>query len=430
LARPSAERVAAAAALITLLPATLVQGDPAAAGFVGRALIADRRDPPPRRPLAPAQQQQFDLGLQVFNTSWVAAGTARAGRRDGLGPLYISASCDACHNNGARGRPPEHDGLSNSFVMQLDGPADSPYGAVLNTAALPDQSREGQVQVNWTLRHGQYPDGTAWTLREPHYALTHLLYGPPPAATTLRPRIAPAIYGVGLLEAVPDQALQAIRRQQPQALRGRLPAGRLGWRGEVKDVADQTARAFAREMGLTSRLRPQDDCSPVQLACRAAPQGGVPEVSDEFMQALLTFQRELPVPARAPLDAAADVAGRSLFEQAGCASCHVGELPVSIDGIAARIDTFSDLLLHDLGEGLADHRADGRIVTSRWRTAPLWGLAQALQSGDIALLHDGRAGSVEQAILWHDGQAAGAQRAFQRLPAAERARLLRWIESL
>ncbi len=426
-----ANRYTAGLALaLCALPAGLATGDPAGPPFIGRAIFTDRRDPPARHTLDPQQQQTFDLGLLVFNTPWVAAGTPRAERRDGLGPLFVSASCDNCHNNGARGRPPENGGLSNSFVMQLDGPAGLPYGAVLNTAALPDHSREGLVQVNWTLRHGQYEDGSPWTLREPHYALTNLLYGPLPAATVLRPRIAPAIFGVGLLEAVPADALRAIGKQQARAARGALPAGRFGWRGDVKDVEDQTARAFAREMGLTSRLRMQDDCSATQIACRASPQGGAPEVSDEFLQAVLAFQRELPVPVRAALPADTDATGRRLFEQTGCAVCHVAELPVSIDGRSARIDAFTDLLVHDLGDELADRRADGRIVKSRWRTPPLWGLSQALRFGDVALLHDGRAASLEQAILWHGGQAATAQRAFLRLTAAQRALLLQWVGSL
>ena len=416
--------------LLALLAGTVSAVDAADPGFVGRALFADRRDPPARRELDATQRAEFDLGLQVFNTAWVAAGTPRAERRDGLGPLYISTSCDACHNNGARGRPAENGGLSNSFVMQLDGPADLPYGAVLNTAALPDHSREGQVEVHWSLRHGSYADGSAWTLREPHYALIHLLYGPPPAATVLRPRIAPAVYGVGLLEAVPADALRAQRRQQPRALRGELPTGRFGWRGDVRDVADQTGRAFAREMGLTSRLRAHDDCTTIQVACRNAPQGGSPEVSDEFLQAVLTFQHELPVPARVSLQSDEDAAGARLFASTGCATCHVPALPVRSDGADARIDAYTDLLVHDMGEALADHRADGRIVKSRWRTAPLWGLAQASRFGEVALLHDGRAASIEQAILWHGGQAAAAQRTFQRLSAAERALLLRWVGSL
>ncbi len=413
-----------------LLGAGICAGDQAGSALIGRTGFADRRDPPARRPLDPAQQAAFDLGLLVFNTPWVAAGTPRTERRDGLGPLFVSASCDNCHNNGARGRPPEGGGLSNSFVMQLDGPAGLPYGAVLNTSALPDHSREGQVEVNWTLRHGQYADGTTWKLREPHYALTRLLYGAPPAATVLKPRIAPAVFGAGLLEAVPTQALRVLRKQQPRQLRGELPPGRFGWRGDATDVEDQTARAFAREMGLTSRPRLRDDCSSAQVACRNSPQGGTPEVSDDFLQAVLTFQRELPVPARAALPVDQDAAGRRLFEQSGCAKCHVTTLPLTIDGTPARIDAFTDLLLHDLGDGLADRRFDGRVVKSRWRTAPLWGLAFAERFSELALLHDGRAASIEEAILWHGGQAENAQRAFQRLTAAERTLLAGWVGSL
>jgi CxxC motif-containing protein (DUF1111 family) len=414
-----------------MLPAAFAAGVADAPDFAGRASIPDRRDPPPRRALDGSTRQAFDLGLLVFNTSWVAAGTPRAERRDGLGPLFVAASCDTCHNNGARGRPPEGGGLANSFVMQLDGPASLPYGAVLNTAALPDQSREGQVEVSWTLRHGRHADGSQWTLREPHYSLTHLLYGPLPASTILRPRIGPQVYGAGLLESVPRKALQETRRLQPRALRGELPAGRFGWLAQARDVEDQTARAFAREMGLTSRVRPQDDCTTTQLACRRSPQGGEPEVSDEFLQAVLTFQRELPVPARAVLPPEVESAGRALFDATGCSSCHVEALPAVLDDKPARIDAFTDLLVHDLGDALADRRADGRVVTTRWRTAPLWGIAYSLQpDGRIALLHDGRATSIEEAILWHGGQARTSQEAFSGLSAQDRALLLRWVGSL
>jgi CxxC motif-containing protein (DUF1111 family) len=408
-------------------------GNLAAAGeapLAGRAEFIDRRDPPARRALDANTRADFELGLLVFNTPWVEAGSTGAARRDGLGPLFISASCDACHNNGARGRPPaESGGLSNSFVMQLSG-AEGLYGAVLNTSALPDHSREGRIEVSWTTRHGSHADGTAWELRVPHYRLTNLLYGPPPPGAVLRPRMAPQVYGAGMLEAVPAAALQALRRRQPRAQRGALPAGHFGWLGDALHVEDQTARAFAREMGLTSGLRPRDDCTETQIACRRAPQGGTPEVSAEFMRATLTFQRELAAPPRGKLGAQEEMAGRQLFRATGCATCHVESLPSELDGQVIRIDAFSDLLLHDLGPALSDRRQDGRIVKTRWRTAPLWGLAQARRFNEIALLHDGRAASVEEAILWHGGQAEGAARAFSQLPATQRATLVAWVESL
>ncbi|MET0292598.1 MAG: di-heme oxidoredictase family protein, partial [Steroidobacteraceae bacterium] len=171
--------------------------------------------------------------------------------------------------------------------------------------------------------------------------------------------------------------------------------------------------------------RPQDDCTPLQAACRQALQGGTPEVSAEFLEALLTFQREVAVPK---LAREADPEGAALFESTGCALCHRPTLPSrDSSGEPVTIRAFTDLLVHDLGDGLADRTVDGRAVTTRFRTAPLWGLGYELTRGPPALLHDGRAGSLEEAILWHGGQAVTARRLFLELPAEKRATLVRWI---
>ncbi len=392
--------------------------------------FVDRRDPPARRPLDAPSRESFDLGLLVFNTPWVAAGTPSAGRRDGLGPLFVSTSCDACHNNGARGRAPARaGGLSNSFVMQLQG-AESIYGSVLNTAALPDHNAEGQIDVSWSEITGNYADGTSWTLHEPHYTLRRLIYGDPPAGAVLRPRIASQVFGTGLLESVPVEHLRALRRRQPAFVRGELPAGRFGWQGEARNIEDQTARAFAREIGATSRPRMTDDCGAMQVACRNAENGGTPEVSDEFLHAVVTLQRELAVPRRTPLPAGREAEGAQLFADTGCSACHISRLPSGSGKTAQTIDPFTDLLLHDMGPLLADRTFSGRSVRSRWRTAPLWGLSHALQNDGIALLHDGRAASVEEAILWHGGQAEDAQQKYLALPGEQRELLLDWVASL
>ncbi len=427
---PRPDPAALILALLAALAAGKAAGEPPAAPVIGRAEFVDRRDPPARRVLGAAPRQTFDLGLLVFNTPWVAAGTPNAGRRDGLGPLFVSASCDACHNNGARGRAPARaDGLSNSFVMQLEGAAPI-YGAVLNPAAVPDHNAEGQIEVSWTALQGQYADGTRWTLRQPQYALRKLIYGPPPPDAVLRPRIAPPLFGAGLLESVPRKALRDIRRHQAASMRGELPAGSFGWQAEARDIEDQTTRAFAREIGVTSRLRLADDCSPTQVACRNAPNGGTPEVSDEFLDAVVTFQRELAVPARSTLPPGEEAAGSRLFADTGCAACHVSRLPAGTASGPGMIDPYTDLLLHDLGPLLADRTQSGRSVASRWRTAPLWGLAHALKNEAVALLHDGRAASLEEAILWHGGQAEAARRAFLAMPAEQRQLLLQWMGSL
>ena len=395
--------------------------------LAGRAVFEDSGRPPPWLAIPATTRRDFDLGHDVFNRQWVPGGTDVA--NGGLGPLFVENSCDGCHDDGARGRPPASPGqLSNSFVMQLGGPSTA-YGHVLNTRAIDGHAAEGRVTLTWSQRTGRYRDGTQWSLRVPRYAMEDPAQGPLPAQTVLKPRIGPALFGVGLIDAVPQSALDAIRQAQPRSVRGRT-AGRFGWQGGAISLVDQTAIAFAREMGLTSELQPDDDCTPAQHGCRAAPRSGGPELSERLFHAVNTFQFLLAAPARATIDAAIDTAGAGLFERTGCAACHVPQLPVPRDSGDIRIDPYTDLLLHDLGDGLADRTVDGRKVTSLWRTPPLWGLAHALHAGPVALLHDGRAASIEEAILWHEGQAGAARRRFMALDAKARRQLLDWIATL
>jgi CxxC motif-containing protein (DUF1111 family) len=394
----------------------------------GRVAFSDTRNPPPWIEIPAATRRDFDLGHAIFNSQWVPAGQPDA-PRTGLGPLFVESSCDACHDDGARGRPPPAPGsLSNAFVMQLGGEITA-YGHVLNTRAIEGHAPEGRIAVTLHPRTGRYPDGAPWTLHEPRYAVEDTALGALPSHTVLKPRVGPALFGVGLLDAVQQSAVDSIRNAQPRRQRGN-PAGRFGWQGGAISLVDQTAIAFAREMGLTSELRPADDCTSAQPSCQKAPQAGTPELPERLFHAVNTFQFLLAAPARAVLDPGADAAGAQLFERVGCAICHVPRLPVPRDSGSIRIDPRTDLLLHDLGEGLADRTVAGRPVESHWRTAPLWGLAYALRAGPVALLHDGRAGSIEEAILWHEGQGDAARRKFMTLDAAARRRLLEWIATL
>jgi CxxC motif-containing protein (DUF1111 family) len=201
----------------------------------------------------------------------------------------------------------------------------------------------------------------------------------------------------------------------------------------LQPIADQTARAFAREMGITSTAQPRDDCTPAEFDCRI--RGGSRwEVSDELFNALVLYQRALAVPARRLIPANCE--GAALFDAVGCAACH--RLALSTRAETGKggthpstIDAFTDLRLHDQGVGLADHTASGRPITTRWRTAPLWGVGDRLASGrSQTFLHDGRARSLEEAVLWHAGEAAGARSAFERLIAPDRAVPLDWMATL
>lgn len=411
---------------VLLAAAALCQSGPPE--LAGRAAFSDPGNPPPWIAIPATTRRDFDLGHSIFNSRWDPAGTADVAAM-GLGPLFVENSCDSCHDDGARGRPPAAPGeLSNSFVMQLGGPPTA-YGHVLNTKAIEGHAPEGRVTISRRQRTGRYADGQRWALHEPLYAIVESAHGPLPAQTVLKPRIGPALFGAGLIDAVPQSAVEAIRQTQPRRLRGST-GGRFGWQGGAISLVDQTAIAFAREMGLTSENQPQDDCTSAQLSCRQALQGGRPELSERIFHAVNTFQFLLAAPERAKVDGATNAAGTRLFESVGCAACHVPHLRVPRDSGDIRIDPYTDLLLHDLGDGLADRTVEGRSVKSQWRTPPLWGLAHALQAGPVALLHDGRAGSIEEAILWHEGQADAARRRFLTLNAALRRQLLDWIATL
>jgi len=223
------------------------------------------------------------------------------------------------------------------------------------------------------------------------------------------------LFGVGLLDAVPQSAFAS----------GSEAPGRFGWQAGTRSVRDQTAKAFSREMGLHSADYPMDDCGD-DAACADAPEGGEPEVSEDFLRALTQFQSLLAVPQADALDGKAEAEGARLFRRTGCTACHLPSLPVEgIDGVH-QIAAYTDLRRHDLGDDLADRRIDGVVVESRWRTAPLWGIAHLPRGGQLGLLHDGRARSVEEAILWHAGEADDARKAYMALPQAERALLTDW----
>lgn len=375
----------------------------------------------PWRPLTADEQAKFDLGLALFNTEWVPANSP-AGRIDGLGPLFNAQGCDACHNSRRRGRGPRGDGDAPAdLVIQLgrrlpDGRIErgiDAYGHVLNTAAIPGFTREASVTIQYDGEIRVLPDGTRVSLRMPRYTISELSGPPLPAKTVLMPRMPPTIHGAGLLELVPQSLLGT--------------QGRFGWQATEPTIASQTASAMSREMGLTTTLVSHIDCGRSDTACLSAPTGGTPEVDPKLFDALIFFQQLQAVPAGT--SAADSSAGAQLFARAGCAACHRATLPIETPSHERRvIHPYTDLLVHDLGDGLADRGVSGAIVPSKWRTAPLWGLNASVASGQpLRLLHDGRARSIDEAVLWHDGEARTAREQFETLSAADRQALTAWI---
>jgi CxxC motif-containing protein (DUF1111 family) len=405
------------------------------------------------------QRGAFFIGNAFFNSPWVVA-PASASARDGLGPMFNARSCDACHNNDGRGRPPvKYDEQPVSLVLQFATPtpgehnepqADPHYGVNFNPFSIGGIPAEGKARIRHHEIKGEYGDGTPFTLLAPEYSFEELAYGELAADTKLSPRVAPSVFGSGLLEAIPEA--QIMERNDPEDLNKdgisghpnhvwdpltKSPQlGRFGWKLNQPSIAHQTAAAFSSEIGMSSSFRPDQICTSVQTACAAAPTGGDPEISDEIFNHMVNYQRMLAVPMRRNLDSPEVKRGAELFASAGCESCHRATFKTSqvkdLPWLSGQtIHPFTDMLLHDMGPALADGRADFAASGSEWRTQPLWGLGlQKTVNGHTRLLHDGRARDVSEAILWHGGEAERAKETFRQMSKEDREALLKFIDSL
>jgi CxxC motif-containing protein (DUF1111 family) len=405
-----------------------------------------------------SKRATFSIGNAFFNSPWIVA-PASAGARDGLGPLFNARSCDACHNNDGRGEPPAHGDRPISLVIQFATPtpgannepgADPAYGVNLNPFSVGEIPAEGTVLIHEREVHGQFADGEPYTLLAPDYEFGELAYGPITEGTGFSPRVAPSVFGVGLLEAIPET--QILERADPDDRDGdgisgkpnrvwnhrtkQMTVGRFGWKSNQPDIAHQTAAAFSSEIGMSTSLRPGQICTPAQTQCLAAPHGGEPEISDEIFGNIVRYQRTLGVPARRNLEDPLVKKGAQLFSSAGCAACHrstfvTAEISEEPAISKQTIHPFTDLLLHDMGPALADNRVDFDAAPNEWRTPPLWGLGlQEAVNGHTRLLHDGRARNITEAILWHGGEAEASKEAFRSMTQEERKSLLKFLESL
>lgn len=431
----------------------------------------------PAANLEDAERTRFAIGNSFFRRNWVEA-PASTKARDGLGPHFIARSCGGCHVQDGRGAPPdivnrlgETQDATVALLIRLSipgqdahgGPLHEPvYGDQFNNAAVQGVKPEGRVTLGYTTIAGQFADGTPYALLAPQYGFADLGYGPLHPQLMVSPRIAPQLIGVGLLEAVAEADILANAATQAaapgpikgvpnhvwDAPSGRMMLGRFGWKANVATIAHQTGGAFAGDMGITSRHFPHEACTAAQTDCLAAPGGksaaaqGQPgvEIDDKTFDNVVFYQATLAPPARRNVQDAQVLRGQALFAQAQCAACHqpsyvtqAGPFPhlTSPALSGQRIWPYTDLLLHDMGEGLADHRPDFGANGRQWRTPPLWGtgLIQDV-NGHTRLLHDGRARGVLEAVLWHGGEAEDARQNFLKMSPAERNALVRFVESL
>jgi CxxC motif-containing protein (DUF1111 family) len=409
------------------------------------------------------QRLTFAIGQALFERLWVAA-PASTRSADGLGPLYNARSCSGCHVRNGRGQPPLPDSAAHStmsLVAKLSIPADGAatipeptYGAQIQTLGTLGQIAEGRLQVDYELVPVVLDDGERIELRRPRYRIADLGFGPLHPATMLSPRLTPAIVGMGLLARIPEADILAAA--DPEDLDGdgvsgrpnvvpdgRLALGRFGWKAVEPTLERQAALALSLDIGISSPLRPDGhgDCTVRQTACRSAPTGNTPqfgnvEAPDSVMQALLFYLDNLGPPPRRGADDPEIHNGERLFAETGCTACHRPRFVTAADPqqswlSSQEIHPYTDLLLHDMGDGLADGRPEGKADGREWRTPPLWGIGRSeAVNGHAFYLHDGRARSLIEAILWHDGEAAVAQRRFVALSAGERRDLLRFLGSL
>ena len=406
--------------------------------------------------LTNAERRVFEVGDSFFEQNWVTA-PASTDARDGLGPTFNAQSCSSCHADDGRARPPvDESDPARGLLLRLsvpgaEGPTDDPiYGGQLQDRAILGVPPEGSIGIRYEEMPGEYPDGAAFSLRKPTYYIRDPAFGAPSAGMMISPRIAPANIGMGLLEAIPESRILSLAdpddadgdgvsgrpNMVADARGGGLALGRFGWKAGRPTVEQQAAGAFSGDIGVTSSIFPDANCPPAQTACRAAPNGGEPEISDERLAKVTFYTQTLAVPAMRNADSPRVQRGAALFMNAGCAACHVPKHQTADDHplTPARGQTifpYTDLLLHDMGEGLADNRPDGQAGGREWRTPPLWGIGLVeTVNRHTNFLHDGRARNLEEAILWHGGESEKSRGAFMSLPADDRDALIEFLNSL
>ncbi len=423
------------------------------------------------------KEMTFKVGNGFFKRIWVSA-PASTKAADGLGPVFNAKACQRCHIKDGRGHPPAAnfpDDTAVSMFLRLSVPPrtdeqralldshranvipEPTYGGQLQDFAIQGHAAEGRMHITYEPVPVTLGDGTVVELRKPTYTVTDLGYGPMADDVMLSPRVAPQMIGMGLLEAIPADRLEALadpddadgdgisghlnRVWNPAT--GAVDIGRFGWKAGNATVDAQSQDAFAGDMGISTSLAPRNsgDCTENQPLCMAAVHGGDPqyeglEAPSEVTELVSFYARNLAVPKRRDATAPEVLDGKALFNGAGCGGCHVARHETRADfyepALAGQVIwPYTDLLLHDMGEGLADGRPEGMASGSEWRTAPLWGIGLTeVVSGHTYFLHDGRARNLTEAILWHGGEAEAAKEAFRLMSKADRDALLAFVSSL
>lgn len=416
----------------------------------------------------------FKVGNGLFRKIWVSSPSATQAS-DGLGPLYNARSCQRCHLKDGRGHPPTGpDDNAVSMFLRVSvpgGPDDAmagiegylatlpepTYGSQLQDFSLAGHPAEYRLDITYTEVPVALSDGETASLRAPEYRAADLGYGPLHPNAMLSPRVAPQMIGLGLLEAIP--AADILANADPEDLSGngvsgrpnivwsveydKPMLGRFGLKAGAPTVKHQSAGAFGGDIGISNALFPNNwgECTAAQGDCVGAHHGGDDsqgqyEISDKGLDLVSFYSRNLGVPARRDVQEAQVLQGKQVFYDAGCIACHnpkfvTSRLTDQPEQSFQLIWPYTDLLLHDMGDGLADNRPEARATGREWRTPPLWGVGLTKQvSGHSLFLHDGRARNLLEAVLWHGGEAEAMRDQVVHMPKADRDALIRFLESL
>lgn len=449
--------------IITATPPTKTQDDSNITPLLGgQTTIYNQTRNAFGQPIPGLEREQellFFVGNSFFNQNWVTAPSSTTAR-DGLGPMFNARSCASCHFKDGRGRPPEFDGEAPTGLLirlsmrnrNLDwsNQPESAYGGQFQDTALEDIDDEGDLIIRYETITGTLGDGTAYELRDPMYTFENLAYGEMHPEVMKSPRVANQMIGLGLLEAIAEDTLLALadpNDRDKDGISGRpnyvwdyyndqLAIGRFGWKANQPHLLQQSAAAFNGDIGITTNLFPHQNCSAVQDDCLDAVDGGEPEIDDDDLLKVVLYASSLSVPAQRNFEDEQVRRGEAVFVDLQCNGCHTMTLETGIHPTIPALSNqiihpFTDLLLHDMGEGLADDRPDFQATGTEWRTPPLWGIGLfETVNGHTYYLHDGRARNLVEAILWHGGEAEASRDEFKDLSQADREALIEFLKSL
>lgn len=402
-----------------------------------------------------SQRELFFQGRSLFNQVWVASPSLDS-TIDGLGPTYNQSACSACHARNGRAAPPasERERMRGMLVRLSVNAASTNhepmphivYGDQLQDAAIAGVPAEGDARIVWQEHTEHFSDGESITLRRPVLTLHEMKFGRLEHDVLLSARIAPSLVGLGLLDAVPNELIESLAQtSRPDGISGRVNRvwstqanasviGRFGWKANMSNLLEQSAGAFSADMGISSAIFPGENCPAIQKDCVLKASLNL-DLTEQQLQAVVFYQAALAIPVQRDTSAPKVQQGQALFRQVGCHHCHIPELRSANAALPILSNTvfspYTDLLLHDMGSGLADDRPDYLASGSEWRTPPLWGLGLVPTVNEHnTLLHDGRARGVMEAIMWHGGEAETARERVRGMTKSQREALVSFVESL